>query len=351
MIDLTFYKGKRVFITGNTGFKGTWLCAVLNMLGANVYGYSHKKYDFYKMCELDKSINTKIADIRDKNVLKRQMSKFEPEIVFHLAAQPLVMEGYHSPVYTYETNVMGTVNILEAVSSCKSVKAVVNVTTDKVYQNIDSNKAYKENDRICGIDPYSNSKSCSELITFSYINSFFKDDDSNINLATARAGNVIGGGDFAENRIIPDCIKAAEKGETIIVRNKSSIRPWQHVLDPLVGYLILAKALFNGSISKTSFNFGPSENNFINVGELVDLFCSMWGNGAKWDYKPDPNTHLESKTLTIDSSLAKKLLKWSPVWDAEKAVAMTVKFHKDIASGKPAKLIMNEQINGYLSYL
>ena len=244
MLDLKFYKNKRVFITGHTGFKGSWLCKILKKAGADITGYSLRpetEQSLYNIAKIETGINSVYGDIRDFEALINAFEKAEPEIVFHLAAQPIVIEGYNNPAYTYETNVMGTVNILECIRKSKSVKSFVNVTTDKVYHNKEWEWGYRENEELNGYDPYSNSKSCSELITQTYQRSFFNTEslDKKVAISTVRAGNVIGGGDFSDNRIIPDCVRAAKSNKEIVVRNPYSIRPYQHVLDPLFTYLMI----------------------------------------------------------------------------------------------------------------
>ena len=283
MFDLNFYKGKKVLVTGHTGFKGSWMCKVLTNMGAEVAGYSLNpptNPSLFEIAEIEKDIKSYIGDIRDLKKLKAVFDEFQPEIVLHLAAQPIVRDSYKDPVYTYETNVMGTVNILECVRNSESVKSFLNVTTDKVYENKEWCWGYRENEPLDGYDPYSNSKSCSELVTHSYKNSFFKDSD--IAISTARAGNVIGGGDFANDRIVPDCIRAAEKKEDIIVRNPHSTRPYQHVLEPVYAYLMIAAKQYEDGKYAGYYNVGPDDVDCFTTGNLVDLFISKWGEGMKW---------------------------------------------------------------------
>ncbi len=274
-MNLSFYKGKKIFITGHTGFKGTWLSRILILAGADVTGYSLEPSTIPSLFEQTKTasqMNSIIGDIRDGAKLKATLVEAKPDIVFHLAAQPIVRTSYKDPVGTYETNVMGTVNILEAVRACSSVKSFVNVTTDKVYINKEWVWGYRENEELCGFDPYSNSKSCSELVTYSYRNSFF-DDEKSPAISTARSGNVIGGGDYATDRIIPDCIRAVESGKEIILRNPNSTRPYQHVLECLRGYLTLAKAQYEDKSFVGSYNFGPDDESCVTTGERATLFC------------------------------------------------------------------------------
>ena len=284
---LDFYKDKRVFLTGHTGFKGSWMCKMLTNAGAVVTGYSLEaptNPSLFKIADIESDIKSVIGDIRDMVALKKAFDETQPEIVFHLAAQPIVRNSYENPAYTYETNVMGTVNILECVRQSSCVKSFLNVTTDKVYLNKEWNWGYRENEELDGYDPYSNSKSCSELVTHSYKRSFFTDKDGKaiIPISTARAGNVIGGGDFANDRIIPDCIRAATKHEDIIVRNPFSTRPYQHVLEALYAYLLIAKKQYEDSSYAAYYNVGPDDVDCFQTGALVDLFVNTWGEGMKW---------------------------------------------------------------------
>lgn len=324
MTDLSFYKGKKVFVTGHTGFKGTWLVNILVLAGAEVTGYGLEPPtdpSLFNLTDTAKKIHSIIGDVRNRDLLIKAVMDAQPEVVFHLAAQPLVRLSYREPAATYETNVMGTVNILEAVRATKSVRSFVNVTTDKVYENKEWLWGYRENENLCGFDPYSNSKSCSELVTYSYRNSFFMDADSPA-ISTARSGNVIGGGDYAEDRIIPDCIRAASAGKEIIIRNPHSTRPYQHVLECLSGYLLLAeKQYFDKSLSG-SYNFGPDDESCVTTGELVELFCAAW-NGVKWKIQGDGGPH-EANFLKLDCTRAKTVLGWKPEWGVHTALDKTV---------------------------
>ena len=299
MVNLDFYKNKKILITGHTGFKGSWLCKILLESGADVTGYSLEVPDssLFNKINLNVQMKSIIGDIRDFEKLEKIFRQTNPEIVFHLAAQPIVRESYENPMYTYETNVMGTVNILECVRNQLSVKSVLNVTTDKVYKNNEWEWGYRENEELDGFDPYSNSKSCSELITNTYKRSFF--ENRQIGVSTARAGNVIGGGDFAKDRIIPDCVRAAINKKNIIVRNSNSIRPYQHVLEPLFAYLLIAQKQYENKRYQGSYNVGPNEEDCIKTGEVVDLFVSKWGNGLSWECKEvkGPN---EANFLKLD---------------------------------------------------
>ena len=278
--DLDFYRGKKVLVTGHTGFKGTWLCRLLLGAGAEVTGYSLEPPTdpaLFSLAGMDRQMDSVTGDVRDLEKLKALFHRTKPEIVLHLAAQPIVRESYRDPVYTYETNVMGTVNILECIRLTDSVKSFLNVTTDKVYHNREWEWGYRETDPLDGFDPYSNSKSCSELVTHSYRNSFFADGRTAI--STARAGNVIGGGDFAADRIIPDCIRAALEKKPVPVRNPHSTRPFQHVLEPLYAYLMIAAAQYEDGRFAGYYNVGPGDEDCVTTGELVDLFCRAWGEG------------------------------------------------------------------------
>ena len=275
--DIDFYKNKKVFVTGHTGFKGSWLCKILTMAGADVTGYALEpptEPSLFELADIGSGIKSVIGDIRDFDGLKAAFDKARPEIVLHLAAQPIVLESYKNPRYTYETNVMGTVNILECVRNSDSVKSFLNVTTDKVYKNNEWCWGYREDEPLDGFDPYSNSKSCSELVTHSYKDSFFERGAA---ISTARAGNVIGGGDFAKNRIIPDCVRAAEKGENIIVRNPASTRPYQHVLEPLFAYLMIAEKQYENRGYSGYYNVGPDERDCVDTAAIVNMFCEKWG--------------------------------------------------------------------------
>lgn len=335
MLNLNFYKGKKVLITGHTGFKGTWLSKILINAGAIVYGYSLEaptQPNLFTLSKIEKQMTSIIGDVRDFEHLKKCFDEFQPEIVIHLAAQPIVRDSYKNPKYTYETNVLGTVNILECVRLTKSVKSFLNVTTDKVYLNDDiPNHAFKEEEPLDGFDPYSNSKSCSELVTHSYKKSFF--NNMGVAVSTARAGNVIGGGDFANDRIIPDCIRAIEKGEDIIVRNPFSTRPYQHVLEPLYIYLDICEKQYNNKKYEGYYNVGPNECDCINTGDLVTMFCNKWGNGAKWINKHDGGPH-EAAFLKLDNQKIKDIFGWTPRWHIEECMNKIVEFTKVYLNNK-----------------
>lgn len=349
MNTLDFYNGRTVLVTGHTGFKGSWMCKVLAMHGANVVGYSltpPTDPSLFDIAGIEKSITSVTGDIRDLKKLNETMQKYHPEIVIHMAAQPIVRESYADPVYTYETNVMGTVNICEAVRQCSTVKSFVNVTTDKVYKNNEWEWGYRENDALDGYDPYSNSKSCSELVTSSYVKSFL--NEKGIAVSTCRAGNVIGGGDFAKDRIIPDCVRAMENGASIIVRNPYSTRPYQHVLEPVITYLTLAAMQYNDHGLAGSYNVGPDDCDCVNTGDLVDLFCEKWGDGASWKNVSESNAPHEANFLKLDCSRIKKVLGWKPRWHITDAIEKTVEWSKAYLNGGDVSAVMEKQINEYL---
>ena len=345
---MDFYKGKRVLITGHTGFKGAWLCQMLINAGAEVTGYALNpptKPSLFEIANISGKMNSVIGDIRDLSKLKETFIKTQPEIVFHLAAQPIVRESYKNPVYTYETNGMGTVNICECVRTSDSVKSFLNVTTDKVYLNKEWEWGYRENEELDGYDPYSNSKSCSELVTHSYINSFFK--NMNIAVSTARAGNVIGGGDFASDRIIPDCIRAAIKHEDIVVRNPFSTRPYQHVLEPIYAYLMIAQKQYEDIKYAGYYNVGPDDRDCFQTGALVDLFVKHWGEGMKWIDKYDGGPH-EANFLKLDCSKLKKTFGWQPHWDLNIAIEKVVEWSKCWLTNGDIEKCMNKQIEEFM---
>ena len=342
--DLSFYKGKRVFVTGHTGFKGSWLCKILANAGAIVTGYSLNpptSPSLFEIANIEQDIHSVIGDIRDYKTLKAAFDEAHPEIVLHLAAQPIVRDSYKDPAYTYETNVMGTVNILECVRTNNCVKSFLNVTTDKVYLNKEWAWGYRENEELDGYDPYSNSKSCSELVTHSYKSSFF--GDNRVAISTARAGNVIGGGDFANDRIIPDCIRAAIKHEDIVVRNPFSTRPYQHVLEPLYAYLMIAAMQYQDIKYAGYYNVGPDDVDCFQTGALVDLFVSKWGEGMKWVNRYDGGPH-EANFLKLDCSKLKTTFGWKPNWNLDTAIEMVVEWSKCWVEDGDVRACMNRQI-------
>lgn len=348
VFDLSFYKGKKVFVTGHTGFKGSWLCKMLANAGAVVTGYSLKpptEPSLFEIAGIADDIHSVIGDIRDLPALKAAFDAAQPEIVLHLAAQPIVRDSYKDPAYTYETNVMGTVNILECVRNSTCVKSFLNVTTDKVYLNKEWEWGYRENEELDGFDPYSNSKSCSELVTHSYKNSFFA--DGHVAISTARAGNVIGGGDFANDRIVPDCIRAALKKESIIVRNPFSTRPYQHVLEPLYAYLMIAACQYGDGKFAGYYNVGPDEVDCFQTGALVDLFVKHWGDGLQWIDRYDGGPH-EANFLKLDCSKLKNTFGWKPHWNLDKAIEKTVEWSKCWVSGGSVRDCMDAQIGEFM---
>ena len=347
--DVSFYKGKKVLVTGHTGFKGTWLCKMLLKMGADVTGYSLEaptNPSLFKIVNLDSKIRSIIGDIRDIEKLNNVFKDVQPEIVFHLAAQPIVRDSYKDPRYTYETNVMGTVNILECIRNNTGVKSFLNVTTDKVYLNKEWTWGYRENEELDGFDPYSNSKSCSELVTHSYKNSFFS--DGRVAISTARAGNVIGGGDFAHDRIIPDCVRAAIEKHDIVVRNPFSTRPYQHVLEPLYAYLMIAAKQYEDIRFADYYNVGPDDVDCFQTGALVDLFVSKWGNGIKWVNKFDGGPH-EANFLKLDCSKLKATFAWHPRWNLDIAIEKVVEWSKCWQAGGDVNSCMDKQIESFLN--
>jgi len=350
MFKLSFFKDKRVLVTGHTGFKGSWLCRILLKAGAELTGFSllpHTIPNLYNLSMLDGNLNSIIGDVRDFESLKRAFDRAKPEFVFHLAAQPIVRDGYEYPVYTYETNVMGTVNVLECVRQVDYVRSVINVTTDKVYENKEWVWGYREDEPLDGYDPYSNSKSCSELVTHSYVNSFFKHTSTAV--STARAGNVIGGGDFAVDRIIPDCIRAVLDTREIIVRNPYSTRPYQHVLDPLFAYLLIAKMQYSDMKYAGWYNIGPDGSGCITTKDLVTLFCTFWGNTATWVAKEDSRAPHEAFSLKLDCSKLATTFNWYPRWNIRTAIENTVEWTKAwINDPKGVPAVMDMQIEAFL---
>ncbi|RTQ94290.1 CDP-glucose 4,6-dehydratase [Lysinibacillus telephonicus] len=354
MIDKTFWNGKKVFLTGHTGFKGSWLSFWLHNLGAKVMGYSLEPStspSLYYLAEIDKLVDSVIGDIRDLEYLKKKMIEFNPDIVIHMAAQPLVRKSYENPVETYSTNVMGTVNIFEAVRICKNVKSVINVTTDKVYENKEWDWGYRESDKLGGYDPYSNSKACSELVSSAYINSFFNPlqyAQHGIAIATVRAGNVIGGGDWAQDRLIPDCIRAIHDDKPIIIRNPNAIRPWQHVLEPLSGYLILVQKLYTkGTLYNGAWNFGPKYEDVKPVKWVVSKLIEKFGGNVLLQYEENNGPH-EAMYLKLDYSKSKMRLGWEPKISLEESIDFVTSWYKNYNNNKDLLKIMKEQIGLYL---
>jgi CDP-glucose 4,6-dehydratase len=349
------YKNKRVLITGHTGFKGSWLCLILNKLGADVYGFALNpptNPSMFVEAKIDEIITSFIGDIRDCDKLKGFIQKVQPEIIIHMAAQALVMESYKHPRETFEVNIMGTVNLLDVARITKSVKAIVNVTTDKCYENQEWHWSYRENEPMGGYDPYSNSKGCSELVTSSYRNSYFnpqKYPEHGVALASARAGNVIGGGDWANNRLIPDFIRAITNGEKVKIRSPYAIRPWQHVLEPLSGYLTLAAKLYTEGVKFTEgWNFGPDDIDAQNVEWITKTICKLWGDGASYSIDTNPQPH-EANYLKLDCSKAKAELSWTPKWSVHKALSSIIEWNKAFLNKECIRKVSEGQINNYFS--
>ncbi|WP_336643841.1 CDP-glucose 4,6-dehydratase [Methylomonas sp. WH-1] len=350
-----FWRGKRVFITGHTGFKGGWLALYLHRLGAEIKGYAlpaPTAPSLFQVADVASVLQHVEGDIRDLASVMAEMQSFQPEIVFHLAAQPLVRYSYQQPVETYATNVMGTVNLLEAVRHTASVKSVVIVTSDKCYENKEWLWGYRENEPMGGFDPYSNSKGCSELVTASYRNSFFPSEryaEHGVAVASVRAGNVIGGGDWAQDRLIPDIIRAFMAGEAVTIRNPTAIRPWQHVLEPVTGYVLLAEQLYKqGGRYAEGWNFGPGEADAQPVSWILEKLADLWGNGASWQIDGSEQPH-EAHYLKLDCSKAKTLLGWVPRWTLAQALAMIVDWNLAYQQGKDMRQVCVEQLEQFLT--
>ena len=356
MFDFAFYQGKKVLITGHTGFKGTWMCAMLLQAGAQVIGYALEPPtdpSIFRLTEMEQKMTSVSGDIRDLGRLKETFNRYQPEIVIHMAAQPIVRESYKDPVYTYETNVMGTVNILECVRLFSCVRSFVNVTTDKVYLNHEWPWGYRENEELNGYDPYSNSKSCSELVTSSYQKSFFAEGQGQqVAISTARAGNVIGGGDFATDRIIPDCARAVIEKRKIIVRNPYSTRPYQHVLEPVATYLMIAQRQYEDISYAGNYNVGPNDMDCYTTGELVDLFCRKWNQqtdeNMTWENVSDGGPH-EANFLKLDCSKIKSAFGWKPVWNVEQAMEKIVEWTQAYVTGQDVSAVTDRQIREYMN--
>ncbi len=344
------YENKKVLITGHTGFKGSWLSLILHQLGADVYGYALEPPtipSLFKEANINELMTSIIGDIRDFKKLKDTIYKIKPEVIIHMAAQPLVRASYKDPIETYSTNVMGTVNLFEAIRQTPGIKAVVNVTTDKCYDNKEWHWGYRENEPMGGYDPYSNSKGCSELVTSAFRNSFFNTEDykkHGVALASARAGNVIGGGDWAEDRLIPDFMRAITKGEQLFIRSPFAIRPWQYVLEPLYGYLTLAaKLIEQGTQYAEAWNFGPNDNDAQNVEWITKQICHLWGDGASYVIDKNPQPH-EANYLKLDCSKAKAELNWYPKWDIHKALQNIVDWNKAWLNKEDMRTVCYQQI-------
>ena len=348
-VDLLFWSGKKVFLTGHTGFKGSWLSLWLQNMGALVKGYSLEVNTvpaLFTVANVAEEMESEIGDIRNLEQLTASMVNFNPDVLIHMAAQPLVRLSYHEPVDTYTTNVIGTVNVLEAARKCSNLKSIVSVTTDKCYENNEWEWGYRENDPMGGHDPYASSKGCAELVTSAYRRSFF---NSNVtaSLASARAGNVIGGGDWAKDRLIPDILRAFEKSEKVVIRNPLSTRPWQHVLEPLSGYLVLAQELYiNGDEFAEGWNFGPKDDDCKSVSWILDQMVMHWGTNASWILDKKNNPH-EAVFLKLDCSKASNRLKWNPRWNLEFTLKSVIEWHKIFMNRGDLKKQCLLEINSY----
>lgn len=347
-VNPNFWFGKRVLLTGHTGFKGSWLALWLQSMGARLVGYAlapPTNPSLFEVADVEKGMTSVVGDIRDLAKLQKVFAEHCPNIVIHMAAQPLVRHSYQNPIETYSTNVMGTVNLLEAVRNTPSIKAVVNVTSDKCYENKEWSWGYREDEPMGGHDPYSNSKACSELVSSAYFRSYFR--DKGISLATARAGNVIGGGDWATDRLIPDILRAIEQCQAVIIRSPYSVRPWQHVLEPLSGYLVLAERIYtDGQAFAEGWNFGPRDDDARSVQWIVEHLVMNWGNGATWKLDERTYPH-EANNLKLDISKAKALLGWKPRWTLETALQATIGWHQKWLTGTDMKAVTLEQIKQY----
>ena len=344
-----FYKGKRVLLTGHTGFKGAWMSRILISAGAELIGYSRgskKDISLFDLADVKDKMVHIVGDVRDLDHLKKVFEEYQPEIVIHMAAQPLVRDSYVEPVYTYETNVMGTVNILECVRLNPCVKSFLNVTTDKVYHNNEWSWGYRENEPLDGFDPYSNSKSCSELVTHSYVNSFFAGGQCAV--STARAGNVIGGGDFAKDRIIPDCVRAIQEGKVMGVRNPYSTRPYQHVLEPLFAYLMIAQKQYEDKVYAGWYNVGPDDCDCVTTGDLVELFKNKWGNGFTWENQAEANAPHEANFLKLDCSKIKSVFGWKPTWHMDETMEKIVEWTQVWMTGGDISAEMDREIKEFI---
>jgi CDP-glucose 4,6-dehydratase len=350
---LSFWKGKTVLVTGHTGFKGSWLSLWLHSIGADVYGYALKpntEPSLFELCRLDETINYTIGDIRDKEKLLQIVDQVRPEIIFHLAAQPLVRHSYEDPVGTYMTNVLGTIHLLEAVRNCSSVRAVVNVTTDKVYDNKEWLWGYREDEKLGGKDPYSASKACAELVTSSYRDSYFPTssyDSHRVAIATARAGNIIGGGDWSKDRLVPDYLRACDQNVAVTLRNPNAVRPWQHVLAPVHGYLLLAKRLYEqGPEVQGAWNFGPYDQDIQTVHSIIEQLRQLLGSQHPILIEASI-TKPEAQLLKLDSTKARTLLGWHSSWDLRTSLCKIVEWHQAYLAGQDIQQLCLQQIDEY----
>lgn len=353
-MNKAFWQDKKVFLTGHTGFKGSWLSLWLQFLGAQITGYALKpptNPNLFEVASVEKGMRSVIGDIRDLNNLKKAMKEANPDILIHMAAQPLVRYSYTNPVETYATNVMGTVHVLEAARDNRNIRAILNVTSDKCYENREIDRGYLEDEPMGGFDPYSNSKGCAELVSSAYRNSFFNVNqyqEHGVALATARAGNVIGGGDWAEDRLIPDFMRAIEKKQKVFIRNPQAIRPWQHVLEPLQGYLTLCEKLYEeGPSFSESFNFGPNEKVAKNVEWIANQLVKAWGDGADFEVSSNTSSLHEAHFLKLDSTKAHQKLGWQPKWDIDEALKKISAWHKAYLKGEDMQLYSLNDIKMY----
>ena len=348
-VNAGFWKNKKVYLTGHTGVKGSWLSLWLQSMGAIVKGYAleaNTSPSLFEEAHVAEGMESEIGDIRDLKKISSSIQNFNPDILIHMAAQPLVRLSYIEPVETYSTNVMGTVHVLEGARTCSNLKAIVSVTTDKCYENKEWHWGYRENEPMGGHDPYSSSKGCAELVTSAYRRSYFHAEET-ASIASARAGNVIGGGDWAEDRLIPDILKAFENSEAVVIRNPLSTRPWQHVLEPLSGYLVLAEHLYNqGDVYAGPWNFGPKDEGCKSVSWILDKMVANWGNGASWELDSNNNPH-EAGFLKLDCSKATNELKWQPNWGLEETLDLIVNWHKKYLGGVDVKKACLNEINKY----
>ena len=356
-MGLSFFKGRKVLVTGHTGFKGSWLSLLLSHLKADVHGFALEpptSPSLFVEAGVENLMNSYIGDIRDQNLLFETLEKIQPEIIIHMAAQPLVRQSYKDPVETYSTNVIGVVHLFEAVRKVPGIKVVLNVTTDKCYQNNEWHWGYRENEPLGGFDPYSSSKACSEIVTAAYRNSYFNPElfsEHGIAIATARAGNVIGGGDWADDRLIPDFIKSIINKKPVVIRSPNAIRPWQHVLEPLSGYLTLIEKLYlHGPQYVGAWNFGPNDSDAKNVEWIVKSLCQNWGDGAEYKIETQQSNIHEANYLKLDCSKANALLGWQPRWDIHKTIKSIVDWNRAYLNGENMLDYTLGQIIDYLSY-
>lgn len=359
--DPEFWNGRRVFITGHTGFKGGWLTFWLSLMNAEVKAMAlapEAQPNIFDALEIGDNCHHVIGDINDAALLRNELHEFSPEIVFHLAAQPLVRRSYDDPLLTFQTNVVGTANLLDACRNCDSVRSVVLVTTDKCYENLEEKRPFRESDRLGGHDPYSSSKACSELVIASYRDSFFSPeqyDDHGLSIASARAGNVIGGGDWCEDRLIPDAVRAFTKNNSLLIRMPDAVRPWQHVLEPLYGYLLLAQANYQqGPEFGCAWNFGPPEDHALSVGEIIEMVAARWSEDADWNIQNKASSKREAQTLLLNSNLARDRLGWKPNLSLDATLDMTVEWYRafyDNASPENLRRLTNKQIERFIQLI